>query len=485
MGDETVVEDGARRELEGEGTVGGALGDRDGVADAETDIDTVPVGDGDGSARSANAETDIDTVGVGEGEDATFWMANVERTGKRCNWMNANEPRELDVLSEMVLKGKEREWSKEWLGGGWRDRYRCCDDAVPRYADTGIDTICMSELAASLQGKGKTHAASASGLPNNVPPSFPVSSVALSIPSVSLVSSGLVVFNRHYNQKIAQIRITDGAACPRLPPVRTYGAVRPRGWGVMHLVHAPSAQMGREGWGRGSHALPSPFPARTGPRGRSGGASGDVPLMGRVPLRASLPCVQGGTVGRCQGGTPLPRDGKGGAWGRVPLCAPVPRVHGGAAKEGEGEVLGTTARGVPGGVVKGEGEGPVATGRGVACPSPQGTGRGGGDVERHALMRPPSARMGCRWGRREEARRWQALGAADLCVKRVAAVNVGEALHLEGDEERWKERNVAYGREMPEEFCDEDEVRMFSAGTEEHWRAWRHIEASFLPDSQN
>ncbi|KAH8978435.1 hypothetical protein EDB86DRAFT_2836797 [Lactarius hatsudake] len=67
MGDETVVEDGARKE--GEGTVGGALGDRDGVADAETDIDTVPVGDGDGSARSANAETDIDTVGVGEGED--------------------------------------------------------------------------------------------------------------------------------------------------------------------------------------------------------------------------------------------------------------------------------------------------------------------------------------------------------------------------------------------------------------------------------
>ncbi|KAH9041017.1 hypothetical protein EDB85DRAFT_1886660 [Lactarius pseudohatsudake] len=57
MGDKTVVEDGARRE--GEGTVGGALGDRDGVADAETDIDTVPAGDGDGSA---GAETDIDTI---------------------------------------------------------------------------------------------------------------------------------------------------------------------------------------------------------------------------------------------------------------------------------------------------------------------------------------------------------------------------------------------------------------------------------------
>ncbi|KAH9011143.1 hypothetical protein EDB85DRAFT_2230378, partial [Lactarius pseudohatsudake] len=64
MGDETVVEDGAQRE--GEGTVGGALGDRDGVADAETDIDTVPAGDGDGSA---GAETNIDTIGVREGED--------------------------------------------------------------------------------------------------------------------------------------------------------------------------------------------------------------------------------------------------------------------------------------------------------------------------------------------------------------------------------------------------------------------------------
>ncbi|KAH8977748.1 hypothetical protein EDB86DRAFT_3091503 [Lactarius hatsudake] len=44
--------------------------------------------------------------------------------------------------------------------------------------------------------------------------------------------------------------------------------------------------------------------------------------------------------------------------------------------------------------------------------------------------------------------------------------------------------SVAYGREMPEEFCNGDEVRAFGAGTEEHWRAWRHIEASFLPDAQ-
>jgi hypothetical protein len=63
IGVETVVEDGARRE--GEGTVGGAVGDSDEVADVDADIDTVPVG-GDGSA---DADIDIDTVGVRERED--------------------------------------------------------------------------------------------------------------------------------------------------------------------------------------------------------------------------------------------------------------------------------------------------------------------------------------------------------------------------------------------------------------------------------
>ncbi|KAH9008720.1 hypothetical protein EDB83DRAFT_2322927 [Lactarius deliciosus] len=47
------------------------------------------------------------------------------------------------VLSKMVLKGEEREWSEERSGGRWRDRYQCCDDAVPRNADTDIDTICV------------------------------------------------------------------------------------------------------------------------------------------------------------------------------------------------------------------------------------------------------------------------------------------------------------------------------------------------------
>ena len=63
MGVDTVEEDGGG---EGEGTVGGADGDRDGVGDTEAVIDTVPVGDGDGSA---DAEVDIDTVGVRERDD--------------------------------------------------------------------------------------------------------------------------------------------------------------------------------------------------------------------------------------------------------------------------------------------------------------------------------------------------------------------------------------------------------------------------------
>ncbi|KAI9436829.1 hypothetical protein H4582DRAFT_2058328 [Lactarius indigo] len=51
---------------EGEGTVGGTLGNRDGVADAEADVDMVTVGNGDGPAK---AETNINMVGMREGED--------------------------------------------------------------------------------------------------------------------------------------------------------------------------------------------------------------------------------------------------------------------------------------------------------------------------------------------------------------------------------------------------------------------------------
>jgi hypothetical protein len=32
---------------------------------------------------------------------------------------------------------------------------------------------------------------------------------------------------------------------------------------------------------------------------------------------------------------------------------------------------------------------------------------------------------------------------------------------------------------MPEEFLEEDDVRAFGSMTQEHYDAWRHIEASF------
>ncbi|KAH9008187.1 hypothetical protein EDB83DRAFT_2557825 [Lactarius deliciosus] len=170
--------------------------------------DLVPVGNG---VDSAEAETDIDTVGVREGEDGnndsgrpigkgpgkdggtelmdldqylgllrsglrdnfndllgrlrgsdldglfyeqvgSNWGWLFDRLGDSLNFL-VNGPKNLlvsSVLSKMVLKGKEREWSEERSGGRWRDRYQCCDDAVPRNADTDIDTICIIENSPDL-----------------------------------------------------------------------------------------------------------------------------------------------------------------------------------------------------------------------------------------------------------------------------------------------------------------------------------------------
>ncbi|KAH8978228.1 hypothetical protein EDB86DRAFT_2836960 [Lactarius hatsudake] len=177
-------------------------------------------------------------------------------------------------------------------------------------------------------------------------------------------------------------------ALASLSPTRT-------GWRSREVPgrRAPSTRW--EGWGLGSRALVRPFPAHTRRHGRRGGRGG----AGNDGQRRTGRRGQGGRGGAGgdgeRGGVPL--TSREGSEGRVPLF-----MRTGWRKEG--------------------------------------TGRGGGDVERRALMRPPSARMGCRWGRREEARRRQALGAADLCAKWAAAVNAGEALRLEGDEERWKER---------------------------------------------
>ncbi|KAH8977390.1 hypothetical protein EDB92DRAFT_1822377 [Lactarius akahatsu] len=137
MGVGTVVEYGARRE--GEGTVG----------DSVTWM-VLPMQRLSDGGDSAEAETDIDTVGVREGEDVTTGLVPEKRMQKpKCPDLNqmrsndANDSCELDVLSKMVLKGEEREWSEERSGGRWRDRYRCCNNAVPRNADTDIDTICV------------------------------------------------------------------------------------------------------------------------------------------------------------------------------------------------------------------------------------------------------------------------------------------------------------------------------------------------------
>ncbi|KAH8981554.1 hypothetical protein EDB83DRAFT_2326722 [Lactarius deliciosus] len=204
MGVETVVEYGARRE--GEGTVGDSVtwmsvGDGGDSAEAETDINTVGVREGKdvttglvpekrmqkpindsyvSSVSGAQRDPRIKTEGLEGLQDGamkcgmflalltleeTVGMApkskgelTVEtssdqylgllRSGLRDNF---NDPlgrlrgSDLDGLfyKQMVLKGEEREWSEERSGGRWRDRYRCCDDAVPRNADTDIDTICV------------------------------------------------------------------------------------------------------------------------------------------------------------------------------------------------------------------------------------------------------------------------------------------------------------------------------------------------------
>ncbi|KAH9054598.1 hypothetical protein EDB83DRAFT_2316348 [Lactarius deliciosus] len=43
----------------------------------------------------------------------------------------------------------------------------------------------------------------------------------------------------------------------------------------------------------------------------------------------------------------------------------------------------------------------------------------------------------------------------------------------------YRTRTVAFVPEMPEEFLQEDDVRAFGSMTQEHYDAWRHIEASF------
>ncbi|KAH9024448.1 hypothetical protein EDB83DRAFT_2320068 [Lactarius deliciosus] len=205
----------------------------------------------------------------------------------------------------------------------------------------------------------------------------------------------------------------DGAACPRVPPVRAYGAAWSRGWGPSY------APLSRE-CGTGDH----------------------------VPLRALLLRVRGGAVGRCRGGVPLvhtpsarmgraarskgegrgrwqpscpfprirggvPRappfraNGKGGAGGGEPSRAPFPGEHGGAAEGGRGgggndrereqhpscpfpRVQGATAKG----------EGGAGGQRTLVHPAFRASGAGGGVPSYRARSRGKRSGRWRRGGRR-------------------------------------------------------------------------------------
>ncbi|KAH9044084.1 hypothetical protein EDB83DRAFT_2317939 [Lactarius deliciosus] len=161
------------------------------------------------------------------------------------------------------------------------------------------------------------------------------------------------------------------AACPRVPPVRAYGAARSRGRGASCPFHTNGK------WGQGLLALARPFPARTGRRGRR-----------EVPGAACPSCAH-----------PFCADGKGGAGGRLPLRAPVPRIQGGAVKGGRGGASGGGVSLVPlpaRTARRGRGAREVP-GAARPCAPPfraNGKGGAGGGVP----SRAPSVRMGRRGG---------------------------------------------------------------------------------------
>ncbi|KAH9024112.1 hypothetical protein EDB85DRAFT_2182010 [Lactarius pseudohatsudake] len=148
----------------------------------------------------------------------------------------------------------------------------------------------------------------------------------------------------------------DGAACPRIPPVRAYGAAWPRGRGCHAPCVRPFCANGKGGVGGvveggrggagGDRVSLMPLPMHMGWHGQGGRGPGVVKGEGNnmergqhvphAPSRVSL--------------TPLPaRTGHHGQGGR--------EAPGVACPQGD--------------AVKGEGEGPVAMGRGAGCPSPR------------------------------------------------------------------------------------------------------------------
>ncbi|KAH8998724.1 hypothetical protein EDB83DRAFT_2534075 [Lactarius deliciosus] len=78
---------------------------------------------------------------------------------------------------------------------------------------------------------------------------------------------------------------------------------------------------------------------------------------------------------------------------------------------------------------------------------------------------------------------------AQILVRKLSAVSaiiVGTGLAsgvicgVHGALARYVALLVAFVPEMPEGFLQEDDTRAFGAMTQEHYEAWRHIEASFL-----
>ncbi|KAH9077156.1 hypothetical protein EDB83DRAFT_2311743 [Lactarius deliciosus] len=159
-----------------------------------------------------------------------------------------------------------------------------------------------------------------------------------------------------------------GGGWPRVPLPARMGS---HGMGGLALAYPLSMRTERRGQGEGV-VPPMHAPSRANEKGGAGG---------RIPLRAPSPRVQGGAVGRCQGGMPLMRtpSARMGRVGSRALACPFPARTGWRGRRGKG----------------------------AACPScpfpcvraPQGKGkgqwqRGKGRCAPH-LMRPPSARNGC------------------------------------------------------------------------------------------
>ncbi|KAI9442765.1 hypothetical protein H4582DRAFT_2055152 [Lactarius indigo] len=173
--DAIETEDGARRD--GDGTVGGALGDRDGVAESLGILKSRPRGSRgleglQDDAKESYLGDSRQSMGEGPGKDGGTEL------------MDPFYKRLYDDLQGFLnrLRGK--------------DANDPCKVRFPESLvnDIDINTIWMSELVASLQGKGKTHiCCTAQRVPVSPQSLLLVSSIALVV-SISVVEIGLIQY---------------------------------------------------------------------------------------------------------------------------------------------------------------------------------------------------------------------------------------------------------------------------------------------------